>query len=151
MEWGYSCKIDPKDYPFQKFYDEQKHLDTDDLRHTIKPVIHVIDKDFKGEEHKFCDKEQLCPLGKFRRPKILVEAEKRGFASAVEMMEADQSRASLMKKAEEEKKHIAVQALEKETEDLRAYKSLSEERFEKMGRLIADQNKMMEFLMSKLK
>lgn len=137
MEWGYSCKIDPKDYPFQKFYDDQKHLDTDDLRHTIKPVIHVIAKDFKGEEHLFCDKEQRCPLGKFRRPKILVEAERRGFASAVEMVEAD-------KKAEEEKK-------QKEIDDLRQYKTLSDERFEKMGRLIADQNKMMEFLMSKLK
>jgi hypothetical protein len=138
-------------YPFQKFYDEQKHLDTDELRHTIKPVIHVIDKDFKGEEHLFCDKEQRCPLGKFRRPKILVEAEKRGFVSTLEMAEAD-------KKAEEEKKHIAghtagqaLGALGKEMEDLRQYKTLSEERFEKMGRLIADQNKMMEFLMAKLK
>jgi len=132
-----SYTIDPKDYPFQKIIDEQKHLDTDELRHTIKPVIHVIDKDFKGEEHIFCDKEQRCPLGKYRRPKILVEAERRGFTSALEMAEAD-------KKAEEDAK-------KKETEDLRQYKTLSEERFEKMGRLIADQNKMMEFLMAKLK
>jgi hypothetical protein len=132
-----SYTIDPKDYPFQKFIDEQKELDTDDLRHTIKPMIHLIDQDFKGEEHKFCDKEQLCPLGKYKRSKVTVEAEKRGFTSGLEMMEAD-------KKAEEDAK-------KKETEDLRAYKSLSEERFEKMGRLIADQNKMMEFLMAKLK
>jgi hypothetical protein len=60
------------------------------------------------------------------------------------MMEAD-------KKAEEEAKNIAGQALGKEVDDLRQYKTLSEERFEKMGRLIADQNKMMEFLMAKLK
>ena len=40
---------------------------------------------------------------------------------------------------------------QKETEDLKAYKILSEERFEKMGRLIADQNKLLEFLMAKLK
>ncbi len=54
-------------------------------------------------------------------------------------------------------KHIAAnavpwgQALGKEIDDLRQYKTLSEERFEKMGRLIADQNKLMEFLMAKLK
>jgi hypothetical protein len=139
-----SYTIDPKDYPFQKIIDEQKELDTDELRYTIKPVIRVIDKDFKGEEHKFCDKEQLCPLGKYKRSKMTVEAEKRGFTSGIEMMEAD-------KKAEEEAKNIAGQALGKEVDDLRQYKTLSEERFEKMGRLIADQNKMMEFLMAKLK
>lgn len=132
-----SFQIDPKDYPFKKFIDEQKHLDTDELRHTMKPIAHIIDKDFKGQEHLFCDKEQRCPLGKFRRPKKIVEAEQRGFTSVMEMMEAD-------KKEEEDAK-------KKETEDLKAYKTLSEERFEKMGRLIADQNKLMEFLMSKLK
>lgn len=146
-----SFQIDPKDYPFKKFIDEQKHLDTDELRHTMKPIAHIIDKDFKGQEHLFCDKEQRCPLGKFRRPKKIVEAEKRGFTSVMEMYEADQSRASLTKKEEEDKKHIAGQALGKEIDDLRQYKTLSEERFEKMGRLIADQNKLMEFLMSKLK
>lgn len=139
-----SFQIDPKDYPFKKFIDEQKHLDTDELRHTMKPIAHIIDKDFKGQEHLFCDKEQRCPLGKFRRPKKIVEAEQRGFTSVMEMYEADQSRASLTKKEEEDAK-------KKETEDLKAYKTLSEERFEKMGRLIADQNKMLEFLMSKLK
>lgn len=107
-----SFQIDPKDYPFQKFYDDQKHLDTDELRHTIKPVIHVIDKDFKGEEHKFCDKEQLCPLGKYRRPKILVEAEQRGFTSAVEMIEAD-------KKAEEDAKKTKAEQQQKEIDELR--------------------------------
>lgn len=158
-----SFQIDPKDYPFKKFIDEQKHLDTDELRHTMKPIAHIIDKDFKGQEHLFCDKEQRCPLGKFRRPKKIVEAEQRGFTSVMEMMEADQSSersplgASLTKKEEEDKKHIAAnavpwgQALGKEIDDLRQYKTLSEERFEKMGRLIADQNKLMEFLMSKLK
>lgn len=117
-----SYQIDPKDYPFQKFYEEQKHLDTDELRHTIKPTIFVIDKDFKGEEHLYCHKDQLCPLGKYRRPKHVIETERRGFTSGLEMVEAD-------KKAEEEKK-------QKEIEDLRAYKVLSEERFEKLGSLI---------------
>jgi hypothetical protein len=107
-----SYKIDLKDYPFNKFIDEQKHLDTDELRHTIKPVIHVIDNDFKGEEHKFCDKEQLCPLGKYRRPKRLIEAERRGFASVMEMMEAD-------KKAEEDAKQKQNDAQQKEIDDLK--------------------------------
>ena len=131
-------------YRFQKFIDEQKHLDTDELRHTIKPVIHVIDRDFKGEEHLYCAKEQLCPLGKYRRPKKLIEAESRGFATVMEMAEADN-------KAEEDKKQNKEDAKKKEVDDLRQYKMLSDERFEKMGRLIADQNKMMEFLMAKLK
>ena len=81
--------IDPKDYPFKKFIDEQKHLDTDELRHTIKTVHHHIETDFKGQEHLYCDKSQLSAEGKFRRPKILVESERRGFASVLEMYEAD--------------------------------------------------------------
>ena len=81
--------IDPKDYPFKKIIDEQAHLDTDELRHTIKSVHHVIDQHFKGEEHLYCDKSQLSAEGKFRRPKILVESERRGFASVLEMYEAD--------------------------------------------------------------
>ena len=92
-------------YPFQKFIDEQKHLDTDELRHLIKPIIHVIDKDFKGKEHLYCDKSQLCPLGKYRRPKHVIEAEQRGFSSGLEMAAAD-------KKAKEE-------AQQKEIDDLK--------------------------------
>ena len=76
-------------YAFQKYIDEQKHLDTDELRHTMKPIIHVVVQDLKGEEHKYCDKEQLCPLGKFRRPKKMIEAESKGFATVADMMEAD--------------------------------------------------------------
>ena len=129
--------IDPKDYPFRHLVEQHTHLDTDELRHTIKPIIQIIDKDFKAKEHQFCDKEQLCPLGKYRRPKLMVEAESKGFTSSLEMEMAN-------KKAMEDAK-------QKEIDDLRQYKTLSDERFEKMGRLIADQNKMMEFLMSKLK
>ena len=47
--------------------------------------------------------------------------------------------------------YVEVVDAKQETDDLRQYKTLSEERFEKMGRLIADQNKMLEFLMAKLK
>lgn len=76
-------------YAFQKYIDEQKHLDTDELRHLMKPICHVIVQDLKGEEHKYCDKEQLCPLGKFRRPKKMIEAESKGFASVADMVEAE--------------------------------------------------------------
>lgn len=106
-------------YAFQKFIDEQKELDTDELRHTIKPIIHVIDKDFKGEEHLYCDKSQLCPLGKFRRPKILVEAEKRGFASALEMVEADKKAEEENKKKEEEAKAKLIVDQKSELDDLK--------------------------------
>ena len=108
-----SFQIDPKDYPFKKFIDEQKHLDTDELRHTMKPIVHIIDKDFKGQEHLFCDKEQRCPLGKFRRPKKIIEAEQRGFASVMEMMEAD-------KKVEEGAKQKEIDELKEMVRQLMA-------------------------------
>jgi 2-methylcitrate dehydratase PrpD len=91
-------------YAYQKYIDEQKHLDTDELRHTMKPICHVVVQDLKGEEHKFCDKEQLCPLGKFRRPKKMMEAESKGFASVADMVEAD-------KKAVEDKKQKEIDEL----------------------------------------
>lgn len=99
-------------YAFQKYIDENKHLDTDDLRHTMKPICHVVVQDLKGEEHKFCDKEQLCPLGKFRRPKKMMEAEEKGFASVADMMEAE-------KKAEEDKKQKKVEQQQKEIDELK--------------------------------
>lgn len=100
-------------YAYQKYIDEQKHLDTDELRHTMKTICHVVVEDFKGEEHKFCDKEQLCPLGKFRRPKKMMEAESKGFASVADMMEAE-------KKAEEDKKVQEVDDLKKQLATLTA-------------------------------
>ena len=100
-------------YAFQKYIDEHKHLDTDECRHTIKPIVHVVVQDCKGEEHKFCDKEQLCPLGKFRRPKILIEAERRGFATGLEMLEAD-------KKAEEDAKEERFNKQQQELDELKA-------------------------------
>lgn len=101
-----------KPYPFQKYIDEQKHLDTDELRHLIQPIIHVINQDFKGEEHKYCDKIQLCPLGKYKRPKVVVEAEARGFTTFTEMFEAD-------KKAEEDKKAKLIADQKAEVDDLK--------------------------------
>lgn len=91
-------------YAFQKYIDEQKHLDTDELRHLMKPICHVVVQDLKGEEHKFCDKEQLCPLGKFRRPKKMMEAESKGFASVSDMVEAE-------KKAKEDAKQKEIDEL----------------------------------------
>lgn len=105
-------KIDPKDYAFKKYIHEQKEFDTDELRHTMKTICHVVAEDLKGEEHKFCDKDQLCPLGKYRRPKKLVEAEQRGFTSTYEMAEAD-------KKGEEEKKQKQTDAQQKEIDELK--------------------------------
>lgn len=110
MEQGTEVKV--KDYPFQKFIDEYKHLDNDESRHLMKPVVHVITQDFKGQEHLYCDKGQLCPLGKYRRPKKLIEAESRGFASVAEMDMAD-------KKAEEDKKQKQVEQQQKEIDDLK--------------------------------
>ena len=97
--------IDPKDYPFKKFIDEQKHLDTDELRHSIKNVSHHIETDFKGQEHLFCDKNQLDVNGKWRRPKIMTQAEQRGFKTSIDMIEAD-------KKAEEDTKATTISALQ---------------------------------------
>ena len=129
-----SFKIDPKDYPFKKFIDEHKHLDTDELRTTIKPVCHIIDQDFKGEEHIYCDKEQRNAEGKFRRPKRLVEAERRGFKSVAEMDLADQAS---QKKVEEDKKLQEAEDLKKKLEktqqDFDDYKKTMEARFDKLA------------------
>lgn len=113
-----SFKIDPKDYPFQKYIDEQKHLDTDELRHLMKPIDHIIDRDFPGEEHLYCDKSQLCYLGRFRRPKKMMEAEQRGFASVMDMMEAD-------KKAVEDKKQKEIDELKELVRQLMASRTSS--------------------------
>ena len=98
-------------YAFQKYIDEQKHLDTDALRHLMKPICNVVVQDFKGEEHKYCDKEQLCPLGKFRRPKKMMEAEEKGFASVADMVEAE-------KKAKEDKKQKQIDDLQQQLSQL---------------------------------
>jgi hypothetical protein len=99
--------MEVKNYEYQKYIDEQKHLDTDETRHLIKCIPHVIVEDFKGMEHKYCDKEQRNAEGKFRRPKKLIEAEQKGFKSVYDMVEAD-------KKAEENSK-------KKEVSDLRDF------------------------------
>jgi hypothetical protein len=141
MEKPIVIQSDPKDYAFKKFIDEQKHLDCDEHRHKIKPIVHIIDKDFKGQEHLFCDKSQRDADGKFRRPKKLVEAERRGFKSSLEMYEAD-------KKAEEDKKVKETEDMKKRLDDkekqiellnakLEAMMKLTEERFNKVATLLS--------------
>ena len=98
-------KIEPYSDPYKKFRDEQAHLDTDELRHLIKPIIFSIADDFKGEEHIYCDPSQLDENGKYRRPKLLIEAENRGFTSGMDMIQADKKAEEERKKAEEEKKN----------------------------------------------
>jgi len=108
-------------YPFQKWIDEQKHLDTDEFRHLIKPVIHHIPTDFAGMEHLYCDPSQLDANGKFIRPKLVIEAEQRGFATFTEMIEAD-------KKAQEDEKQQQIDLLLKQGQEAqRAYDSLTEQ------------------------
>lgn len=116
-------KTDPKQYKYRtKEHDEIDKLDTDEKRQLIKPIIKHITEHHKGEEHLWCDPEQLDAQCKFRRPKIMIEAENRGFKTVMEMVEAD-------KKEKDD-------ARDKELADLREYKKLSEERFNKMELLI---------------
>jgi hypothetical protein len=104
--------IDPKDYPFRHHIEANKHLDTDEKRHEIKCIVETIEEHYKGREHLVCDKGQLRD-GKFRRPKILVEAEQAGRASVMEHYEAK------MKKMEEEKGK-QTSDLQKQVADLTA-------------------------------
>jgi hypothetical protein len=127
-----TSQIDPKDYPFKHLIDQQAHLDTDELRHTIKTACHHI-ADSKGKERLYCDKSQLDANGNWRKPKIMAQAEKRGFTSPIDMVDAD-------KKAEEDTKTALlssqasqVTALQQQLED---YKALTEERFNKLAKMI---------------
>ena len=133
-----------KDYEFNKFIDEQKHLDTDESRHLIKCISHVVVQDFKGEEHKYCDKEQRNAEGKFRRPKKLIESEQKGFKSVSDMVEAE-------KKAEEDAK-------KKEVSDLREFttqqNSVIQKLIEKSNQLentVKQQNDLLQQMVERLK
>jgi len=137
-------KSDKKEYKFQKYIDEQKHLDTDETRHLMKPIVHVIVQDFKGEEHKYCDKEQCNKEGKFRRPKKLIEAEQKNFKSVYDMDEAN-------KKAEEDCK-------KKEVEDLRDFTTKQNDVIQKLidkqdtlEKTIIDQNNLLQEIINRLK
>jgi hypothetical protein len=148
MEKPVIVQSDPEDYTFKKFIDECKHLDCDEHRHQIKPIIHIIDKDCKGKEHLFCDKSQLCPEGKFRRPKKLIEAEQRGFKGVAEMDMADKKVEEDRKVKEQEDMKKRSQIMEDHARDLERqlsqsmkaledYKNLTEERFNKLAKMIS--------------
>lgn len=111
--------IDPKDYPFKYLIDAQKHLDTDELRHTIKPVKVNI-ASLVGKEHLYCDPAQLNAEGKYRRPKKLVEAERRGFKSVIEMDQADKNAAEKAKADEVDTLTARSKGLEEHARDLEA-------------------------------
>jgi len=138
--------IDPKDYPFKKWIDEHKHLDCDEHRNKMETIkVHIAD--MVGEEHLYCDKSQLCPEGKFRRPKKLMEAERKGFKSVMEMDMADKK---VVEEKERKDKQTLTQRsvilechardLEKQLAEsiksLEDYKALTEERFNKLVALI---------------
>lgn len=127
--------MEVKNYEFKKYIDEYKHLDTDESRHLIKPIVHVITQDFKGEEHKYCDKEQRNAEGKFRRPKKLIEAEQRGFKSVYDMVDAD-------KKAEEDSK-------KKEVSDLRDFTERSSLNISRLEDFTVKQNDVIKKLIDK--
>jgi len=111
--------IDPKDYPFNKWIDEQKHLDTDELRRTIKTVKVTVNAQ-AGKEHLYCDPAQLDSEGKYRRPKKLMEAERRGFKSVVDMIEADKKEAEKSKADEVDTLTARSKGLEEHARDLEA-------------------------------
>jgi len=139
--------IDPKDYPFKKWIDECKHLDCDEHRHKIETIkVHIAD--MVGEEHLYCDKSQLCPEGKFRRPKKLMEAERKGFKSVMEMDMADKKAEEDKKAQDEEDMKKRSQIMEQHARDLERqltqsmkaledYKNLTEERFNKLAKMIS--------------
>jgi hypothetical protein len=154
-------KSDKKDYEFQKYIDGQKHLDTDETRHLIKPIVHVITEDFKGEEHKYCDKEQRNAEGKFRRPKKLIESEQKGFKSVYDMVEADKKAEEDAKKKEvsdlrdftTKQNDVIKKLIDKQDEAKQSLDSLildSKSRIDKLEETIVQQNLLLEKIISRL-
>jgi len=148
METPIIIQSDPKDYPFKKYIDQCKDLDCDEHRHKIKPIVQIIDRDFKGEESKYCDKSQRNAEGKFRRPKKIIEAEQRGFKGVMEMDLADKKAEEDKKRQEEEdmKKRSMIieqhardleQQLAQSKADLEKYMAITEERFNKLAKMIS--------------
>lgn len=100
---------DPKDYPFKHLIADNK--DDDETRRSIKPIVTHL-KDHTAP-HTICDKEQLGADGKYRTPKLIHQAQARGFKSPMEMYESD-------KKDAEEKKLKETDDLRKQVADLTA-------------------------------
>jgi flagellar capping protein FliD len=138
--------IDPKDYPFKKYIDEQKHLDCDEHRDKMTTIT-VRVEDQVGEEHLYCDPSQLCPEGKFRRPKKLIEAERRGFKGVAKMDQADQAAKEKAKADDVDTLTARSKGLEDHARDLEAklaaateateaLRAESEARFNKLAEIV---------------
>ena len=152
-------RIDPVPFPkiFETWAEEEKHLDNDERRHEMKYRVLKVE-DYPGQEHLVCVPSQLNAEGRYRRPKKLIEAERRGFKSVFEMYEADkkeeeEKKASLLleqdRKIAEQEKYIETlsvrskgledhaRQLEKEFAD---YRALADSRFDKLAMLVAGKN-----------
>ena len=101
-----TVKIDPNTYPFKKFIDDQAHLDTEELRRTIKPIIHTIPNDFSGKEHLYCDKNQLDKNGEW--VDTHKDAKAKGFKSMMEMNEKNKSEQDKREKQDKEEKQKII-------------------------------------------
>jgi len=113
-----TVKIDPATYPFKKLMDAQAHLDTDELRHTIKPVFSHIPTDFSGQEHLYCDPDQLDANGAYRTPKVIQQAKARGFSDPIAMNAADLKTAQDAKDATIADQQSQITALQQKLTDL---------------------------------
>jgi len=131
---------DPTKYPFKAQNDRQAHLDTDELRRTIKPVFSHIPTDFAGQEHLYCDPDQLDSTGAYRTPKVMQQAKARGFSDPIAMYAADQKAAQDAKDATIadqqstiESQRIQIGSLQNQ---LTTYITLTEERMNKIATLL---------------
>jgi len=111
---------DPMKYPFKAQNDAQAHLDTDKLRHTIKPVFSHIPTDFAGQEHHYCDPDQLDANGAYRTPKAFQQAKARGFSDPIAMNVADLKTAQDAKDATIADQQAQLTALQQQLASLTA-------------------------------
>ena len=124
---------DPIKYPFKAQNDRQAHLDTDELRHTIKPVFSHIPTDFAGQEHLYCDPDQLDVNGAYRTPKAFQQAKARGFSDPIAMNAADLKTAQDAKDAIIADQQAQIATL---TAQHQALQTLCEDRFNKVASLL---------------
>lgn len=143
------CKIDTVPFPkiFKQWEEEDKDLDNDDHRYKIKHRVLKVE-DYPGQEHLVCIPSQLNAEGKYRKPKKLMEAERRGFKNVIEMLEADKKAEEDKKVKEQEDMKKRSQIMEEHARNLEVqlaqsmkaledYKNLTEERFNKLAKMIS--------------
>ena len=118
---------DPDKYPFKHLFPAP---DADPS--TITPIVTSI-ADLAGQEHKYCDADQLDADGNFRIPRALRAARAAGYTSAFEKYAAETKAAQEAVKAEQARKDAEIVALKAQLEALSAQ---CEVRFEKTGQLL---------------